>query len=236
LLKPKGSIDARQHAAAFVTQRTLSLNDWEAGCGQDVQMPFEDTYFPTSCALGSSDLEEKIHRSIVWQRALVSGASLFGGGIEPEDVLEGELDDCYLVAALTLLAGSPSMVRNLFNLEKSNESEGKHCVCIWQQGKKIEVEVDDRIPCHVTSRQPIFARCQNAAGFWVQMVEKAFAKLYGRERERQRKRESERKKDREIKKRERETDRERENKGKRTSVHVRGRGAASEREMKGARE
>jgi len=29
LLKPKGSIDARQYAAAFVTQCTLSLNDEE---------------------------------------------------------------------------------------------------------------------------------------------------------------------------------------------------------------
>jgi len=29
LLKPKGSIDARQYAAAFVTQCTLSLNDGE---------------------------------------------------------------------------------------------------------------------------------------------------------------------------------------------------------------
>ena len=29
MLKPKGSIDARQYAAAFVTQRTLSLNDGE---------------------------------------------------------------------------------------------------------------------------------------------------------------------------------------------------------------
>jgi len=29
LLKPKGSIDARQYAAAFVTQCKLSLNDWE---------------------------------------------------------------------------------------------------------------------------------------------------------------------------------------------------------------
>jgi len=27
MLKPKGSIDARQYAAAFVTQCTLSLND-----------------------------------------------------------------------------------------------------------------------------------------------------------------------------------------------------------------
>ena len=142
-------------------------------------MHFEDSYFDVISALGNK-LEAKYYPNIVWLRACsLPGASLFGVKISPEDVIEGELDDCYLVGALTLLAQHPSMVRSLFNSKKSNEADGRHCVCIWQQGQRLEVEVDDRIPCHLSSRRPVFAHCRNAAGFWVQIVEKAFAKLHG---------------------------------------------------------
>ena len=54
MLKPKGSIDARQYAAAFATLCTLSLNDWEGSwaglcqCGS----------FAMFCAPNSKNLTE----------------------------------------------------------------------------------------------------------------------------------------------------------------------------------
>jgi hypothetical protein len=140
---------------------------------------FEDEHFPINHALGR-ELNAKYAPNIVWIRASeCPGASLLGAKIAPEDVLEGELDDCYLVSALTLLALQPSLVRSLFNLAASNKEEGRYCVCLWRQGERLEIQVDDRIPCHVSTRTPVFARCRGATGFWVQIVEKAFAKLYG---------------------------------------------------------
>ena len=143
---------------------------------------FEDPYFPVDSALGE-DLAAK-YPGVTWLRASeVPGASLFGEAngmaISPADVVEGALDDCYLVGALTLLAQHPSMVKALFHAEKSSSHDGRHCVRVWQQGTRIEVVVDDRIPCDPSSSQPIFARCRRSSGFWVQIVEKAFAKLHG---------------------------------------------------------
>ena len=98
-------------------------------------MPFEDDDFPVDSGLGNK-LEETFFPNIVWLRAgSLAGASLFGGGIAPEDVLEGELDDCYLVGALTLLAQRPAMVKSLFNPQNSDQAAGRYVVCIWQQGR-----------------------------------------------------------------------------------------------------
>ena len=143
---------------------------------------FEDPYFPVGSALGD-DLTAK-HPGVTWLRASeIPGASLFGEAngmaISPADVVEGALDDCYLVGALTLLAQHPSMVKALFHAEKSSAPDGRHCVRVWQQGTRTEVVVDDLIPCDPSSSQPIFARCRRPSGFWVQIVEKAFAKLHG---------------------------------------------------------
>jgi len=144
---------------------------------------FEDPYFPVGSALGD-ELAAK-HPRVVWLRASdVPGASLFGeephgAAISPADVLEGHLDDCYLVGALTLLAQHPSMVKALFHTDQSSAPDGRHCLRVWQQGQRVDVVVDDRIPCDAASSRPIFARCRRPSGFWVQIVEKAFAKLHG---------------------------------------------------------
>ena len=46
----------------------------------------------------------------------------------------------------------------------------------------VFVIIDDRIPCLVSSGQPIpmFAKCENKNLFWVSLIEKAYAKLHGR--------------------------------------------------------
>jgi hypothetical protein len=142
-------------------------------------MPFEDASFPVEGALGEV-LEARYFPNVVWQRAaLQPGASLFGRSIAPSEVIEGELDDCYLVGALTLLAQHAATVRDLFNTQQCDEAQGRYSVYFWRQGTRVEVVVDDRIPCHLASRKPVFAHCKSATGFWVQIVEKAYAKLHG---------------------------------------------------------
>jgi len=59
LLKPKGSIDARQYAAAFVTQCTLSLNDWEGSLAGLCQCG----YFVMFCAPNAKILTEVSEKS-----------------------------------------------------------------------------------------------------------------------------------------------------------------------------
>ena len=115
-------------------------------------MPYEDASFAPEWALGEA-LEVKHAADLVWLRASdAPGSSLFGSAIAPEDVLEGELDDCYLVGAMTLLSLRPGSVRSLFDLERSDDTDGRYCVLLWRRGEQLVVEIDDRIPCPQVDR------------------------------------------------------------------------------------
>lgn len=151
-------------------------------------MAWDDASFPADGSSLGGGLEERYFSEVVWLSAAAQpGASLFGRSIAPGEVVEGELDDCYLVGALTLLAQNPAAVKGLFKEPRcddavgrqSVDAVGRHSVFFWRQGERVEVEVDDRIPCLLSSRKPIFARCRSSAGYWVQIVEKAYAKLHG---------------------------------------------------------
>ncbi len=147
-------------------------------------MAFEDPDFPAEQSSIGSVLGRD--QDVVWLRpkevALRKGSerkqvSLFGVSISPQDVLEGQLDDCYLVSALSLLATTPAAVQRLF--EFHDVEEGKVVVNFWRRGQRESIVVDDRVPCNATTGKPLFAHCRDPSGYWVQLVEKAFAKVHG---------------------------------------------------------
>ncbi|EKX51591.1 hypothetical protein GUITHDRAFT_134495 [Guillardia theta CCMP2712] len=97
-------------------------------------MSYEDIEFPP--AQRSIGPEGFCEKEVAWSRP-PAACSLFGAKISPDDVLEGELDDCYLVSALTLLATRPPLVHRL--VRKEGDQPGKYHVRIWQQGVSVEI-------------------------------------------------------------------------------------------------
>ena len=95
---------------------------------------FTDTEFPAvhrSIQGTSKDLSrmDDIKRfSSEWRRARdfssakVSGnePELFKGGIDPNDIKQGMLGDCYFVASLATLAEWPERVKKIFVSDKTN--------------------------------------------------------------------------------------------------------------------
>ena len=104
---------------------------------------------------------------------------LFEKGIEPKDVAQGQVGNCWLIAALACVAEHPGLVRKTF-VTKVLSVRGKYVVRIfdWQKRKWTNVTVDEFIPLTASDRQMLFAQ-PNGHELWVSMLEKAFAKFCG---------------------------------------------------------
>ena len=130
----------------------------EGCCGK---WQFTDKAFEGDQAIGQAG------KSLDWVRAseLLSDADrakglkprLYEGGIEPADLCQGAVGDCWLVAALACAAEHPASIRNAFHTPEAN-SRGMYKVRLFDSVAKqwTQVVVDDRIPCRKGSvaREP----------------------------------------------------------------------------------
>jgi hypothetical protein len=104
--------------------------------------------------------------------------------IEPNDVYQGRLGDCWLLSALSSLAEFPLFMNNVFT---SNEisKDGKYIIKLYDAGQKkwIDVTIDDRIPCTYSQKwydvpTPLYTR-PHENELYILLLEKAFAKMAG---------------------------------------------------------
>jgi len=113
---------------------------------------------------------------------------LFEHGIEPADVAQGRLGDCWLISAFACLAEFPTCVEKIF-IDKEYKRSGKYRVKIYDALKNkgaggfTTVVVDDAFPCaknpgYTNDGKPVFAQL-NGNELWVLLLEKAFAKFVG---------------------------------------------------------
>ena len=104
---------------------------------------------------------------------------LFEGIIEPSDLCQGAVGDCWLVAAFACAAEFPDAVRNLF-VTKEYNPRGMYKVRIYDpiQEKFVIISVDDRIPCVKGTKTPRFMQ-PNGSELWAIILEKAYAKFCG---------------------------------------------------------
>eukprot|EP00971_Amphidinium_carterae_P095228 1883851-Amphidinium_carterae.1 len=145
---------------------------------------WRDPEFPhNSTSLGVSPEGE-----IAWIpcRNLRRGTWELFDGIDPNNLLQGQLGNCWLVAAMSCLAEFPEAVRSLFQQRSPQEdSAGRYTIRLFDHRKdKFEdVVVDEFVPCHAprwwdSEARPLFAR-PNGNEIWCILLEKAMAKLWG---------------------------------------------------------
>jgi len=107
-------------------------------------------------------------------------ACLFDKEIEPADIQQGSLGNCWLMSALACVAEKPGVIRKVFvNMEHSYR--GKYKVRIFDgiKQKWARICVDDRFPCLERTGRPIFARPHGGKELWCMLYEKAMAKFCG---------------------------------------------------------
>lgn len=103
--------------------------------------------------------------------------TLFSPDISPSSVRQGCLPDCYFIAAASLLASHPQHIRSLFIQPDKYPNIGAYAVRFFIGGEWKYAIVDDRLP--TADGKLAFASSSNESDFWVSILEKAFAKLYG---------------------------------------------------------
>lgn len=140
---------------------------------------FEDPEFPAD----SSSLTHngRTDRHYEWLRPgeIVDDPQLFVEGYSRFDVQQGELGDCWLLAAVANL----TLYRRLFfqivpdDQSFDDKYAGIFHFRFWQYGRWIDVVIDDRLPTY--RGQLIYLHSNEENEFWSALLEKAYAKLHG---------------------------------------------------------
>jgi len=96
--------------------------------------------------------------------------------VNPADIQQGALGDCWFLSALSVLAERPLLVLNLL-LTPEYSPQGVYLVRFCKNGVWTVVMVDDFFP--TDSHGGLAYACGRSKQMWVPLLEKAYAKLHG---------------------------------------------------------
>lgn len=140
---------------------------------------YEDPEFPPNDF--SINFDGVTRRTYVWKRPheIMKDAHLFVEGASRFDIQQGELGDCWLLAAVSNLTLNPRLFHVVVPRDQSLNQyyAGIFHFRFWQYGKWQEVIIDDMLPTY--SNQLMFMHSKTKNEFWCALLEKAYAKLYG---------------------------------------------------------
>ena len=88
---------------------------------------------------------------------------------------QGTLGDNYFLTVLAALAQRGQTIPNLFHTKKYTH-EGIFALKVYVKGRPEDVTVDDLFPIY--NNQPAFAKPTPDGGWWMPLLEKAFAKVH----------------------------------------------------------
>ncbi|XP_068228201.1 calpain-5-like isoform X4 [Palaemon carinicauda] len=120
---------------------------------------------------------------VTWKRPheIVDNPRLFVEGVSANDVTQGQLGNCWFVAACATLAGVKELWHRVIPDYKDQEYGDLHPGIFhfrfWRFGEWVDVVIDDLLP--TIEGQLLFTHSREKGEFWCALLEKAYAKLHG---------------------------------------------------------
>ncbi|KAJ9595245.1 hypothetical protein L9F63_013455 [Diploptera punctata] len=141
---------------------------------------FEDPEFPAEDS--SIFFSKSPPKPFEWRRPMeiADNPQLFVDDATRFDIQQGELGDCWLLAAVANLTLNKSLFCQIVPDDQSF-APGKYAGIFhfrfWQYGRWVDVVIDDRLPTY--SGNLVFLHSSEHNEFWSALLEKAYAKLHG---------------------------------------------------------
>ncbi|XP_061482366.1 calpain-9 isoform X2 [Rhineura floridana] len=140
---------------------------------------FEDCDFPANDS--SLFYSEKPPIPFVWKRPgeIVKDPQFILGGATRTDICQGDLGDCWLLAAIASLTLNENTLTRVMPPDQDFGPgyAGIFHFQFWQHNEWLDIVIDDRLPTF--KDRLVFLHSADHNEFWSALLEKAYAKLNG---------------------------------------------------------